>query len=260
MDYKKAYNEAIERARQFMSEHPTRAEADLMVALFPELKESEDERIREFLIDLLSHGTWKKDWPFSPAECVAWLEKQKEQIPYTDFVIKPHKGDDNNPYDMRESEAQEYTTKRGFDIPFNDGEVFVDERYITQTIGNILRWADEHPKEQKPTEWAELQSEFRSINEAFEDGKKEVVAHPEKYGLCKPAEWSESDDEMLEYVIYDVNDAKQLFATKEAIELCDKEIAWLKSLPLRCPKSTDNWKPSEEQEEPEYYQHFDPDC
>lgn len=77
-------------------------------------------------------------------------ELQKEQIPYIDFVIKPHRGDDTNPYDMSVSEAQEYAIKRGFGVPFNDGEVYVDERHITQTIGNILRWADEHPKEQKP--------------------------------------------------------------------------------------------------------------
>lgn len=41
---------------------------------------------------------------------------------------------------------------------------------------------------QKSAEWDELQAEFRSINEAFEDGKKEVIANPDKYGLCKPAE------------------------------------------------------------------------
>jgi len=46
---------------------------------------------------------------------------------------------------------------------------------------------------QKPAEWDELQSEFRNINEAFEDGKKEVVDNPEKYGLCKPAEWNDTD-------------------------------------------------------------------
>ena len=73
--------------------------------------------------------------------------KQKEQKP---ILPKPHKGDDDNPYDMPVSMAQEYAIKRGFGIPFNDGEVFVDERYMTQTIGNILRWDDEHPKEQKP--------------------------------------------------------------------------------------------------------------
>jgi hypothetical protein len=37
----------------------------------------------------------------------------------------------------------------------------------------------------EPTEWDNLQEEFRNINEAFEDGKKEVIDHPDKYGLTK---------------------------------------------------------------------------
>lgn len=44
----------------------------------PELAESEDEKIGKFLINILSSGTWKKEWPFGPNECVAWLEKQKQ--------------------------------------------------------------------------------------------------------------------------------------------------------------------------------------
>lgn len=66
----------------------------------------------------------------------------------------------------------------------------------------------------------------------------------EKQKEQKPAGWSEEDEEMLEYVIGDVNDAKELFATKEAIDLCDKEIAWLKSL-----RPQPHWKPNEEQME-----------
>ena len=77
-------------------------------------------------------------------------------------IMKPHKGDDGNHYDMGVSEAQEYAINRGFGIPFNDGEVFIDERYMTQTIGNILRWADEHPKEQKPVECIEFANEFEN--------------------------------------------------------------------------------------------------
>ena len=124
-----------------------------ILADFPELKDSEDERIRKSLIDFFGEQRDMSDVNGVYAyEVVAWLEKQKEQKP---AIIKPHKGDDGNPYDMGVSEAQEYAIKRGFGIPFNDGEVFVDERYITQTIGNILRWADEHPKEQKPAEWSE---------------------------------------------------------------------------------------------------------
>ena len=67
--------------------------------------------------------------------------------------------------------------------------------------------------------------------------KQDLIDWVEKQ---KPVAWSEEDEAMLEYVIDDVNDAKQLFATKEAIDLCDKEIAWLKSL-------RPSWKPSEEQ-------------
>ena len=82
------------------------------------------------------------------------------------------------------------------------------------------------------------------------------------YDLYPKNEWSEEDEEMLEYVIGDVNDAKQLFTTKEAIDLCDKEIAWLKSLRpqyhgdvtmteaykmgFEAGKAS-SWKPSEEQ-------------
>ena len=60
----------------------------------------------------------------------------------------------------------------------------------------------EKRKEEKPAEWGELQSEFKNINEAFEDGKKEVVAHPGRYGLCEcvPAEWGEEDSDNLERV------------------------------------------------------------
>ena len=46
-------------------------------------------------------------------------------------------------YNMSFEEAQEYASKRGIDIPWNDGEIFIDEREITRTVGNVLRWADD---------------------------------------------------------------------------------------------------------------------
>ena len=51
-----------------------------------------------------------------------------------------------NKYHMSFADAQEYVSKRGFDIPWNDCDVFIDEREITRTVGNVLKWADEHPK------------------------------------------------------------------------------------------------------------------
>lgn len=48
---------------------------------------------------------------------------------------------------MTFEESQDYIAKRGFDIPWNDCDVFVDEREINRTVGNVLKWADENPKE-----------------------------------------------------------------------------------------------------------------
>lgn len=199
------------------------------------------------------------------------LEEDKEPN-----IPKPHKGDDSNPYDMSVSEAQEYAIKRGFGVPFNDGEVYVDERHITQTIGNILRWADEHPKEQKPVE-IKIDNPYIqkidpnvkiSISDSSADGEELLYVCNKSYKIgyrdgvnsVKPAEWSEEDKEMLEYIIGDVNDATQLYTTRAGKDMAEKEIAWLKSLRPVSKESLQSWKPSEEPEEPEYYQHFDPDC
>lgn len=48
---------------------------------------------------------------------------------------------DNN-FNMTFEESQDYIAKRGLDIPWNDCDVFVDEREINRTIGNVLKWAD----------------------------------------------------------------------------------------------------------------------
>lgn len=52
---------------------------------------------------------------------------------------------DETIYDMSFEEAQDYISKRGFDIPWNDDDVMVDERKLTQTVANVLKWADMHP-------------------------------------------------------------------------------------------------------------------
>ena len=47
-----------------------------------------------------------------------------------------------NKYYMSFEEAQEYVSKWGLDVPWNDCDVFIDEREITRTVGNVLKWAD----------------------------------------------------------------------------------------------------------------------
>ena len=68
----KAYDEAVERANKIYGNSITEE-------IFPELKESEDDRIKKDLIqwieefpDIIWRGHYKKD-------VIAWLEKQGEQ-------------------------------------------------------------------------------------------------------------------------------------------------------------------------------------
>ena len=84
MDYEKAYNKALERAKKWYNapnadKIPTYANR-IIVELFPELKESEDEKIRKMIINHLTQerGSLSND---EAAEAIAWLEKQGEQKP-----------------------------------------------------------------------------------------------------------------------------------------------------------------------------------
>lgn len=87
-------------------------------------------------------------------------------------------------YNMTFEEAQEYISRRGFDIPWNDCDVFVDERNITQTVANVLKWADENPVKhtsdtdafiEKAAEWlSEIENgtTITDIDKFVEDFKK----------------------------------------------------------------------------------------
>ena len=79
MDYEKKYKEALERARKIHNEHQAQC-FDVMVKVFPELKESEDERIRKALINVFStHQGYEVFFGASVEDILAWLEKQGQE-------------------------------------------------------------------------------------------------------------------------------------------------------------------------------------
>lgn len=70
----------------------------------------------------------------------------------------------------------------------------------------------------------------------------------------KPAEWSEEDENALKYLheLIGFGYSEKFMDAQTAADMRE----WVnKSL-----RPQPHWKPSEEEEEPEYYQHFDPDC
>lgn len=92
IDYEKKYNEALERAKHALDCDKAglvTTDRVLIESMFPELKESEDEKIRKELIKALS-SIGKRNWGgIDVFESIAWLEKQGEKkVPFVDFNAK----------------------------------------------------------------------------------------------------------------------------------------------------------------------------
>ena len=78
----KSYDEAILRMRHAFDSN--RCTIGFMNEIFPELKESEDEKIRKALIELVRDTTGDSlwiDYNVHVEDAIAWLEKQGEQKP-----------------------------------------------------------------------------------------------------------------------------------------------------------------------------------
>ena len=65
------YNEALEKAKEAYKNCATDAEKRRLESIFPELAESEDEKIKKEILEYISKATGCKEW-------IAWIEKQGE--------------------------------------------------------------------------------------------------------------------------------------------------------------------------------------
>ena len=241
MDYEKAYKAVLETARMWIKDGCSVGEQICLECVFPELRESEDERIRKRLIEYFEGfrmGNVEVRWEgLIVQEVLAWLEKQKELFKsgrglyYYDGEKTVYTGCpamEENPYDfaMSQQEKQKEQDK----CP----EYCVRSHCIGCSIY-------EKQKEQKPSCGnVNVESEF---DKGWRAGHKAGLKDAEQQ---KPAEWSEEDRlhyvnvlEALEYV-------KGCKSDYDKIEAVKSDIAWFKSLRSR-PKSSDNWKPSEGQ-------------
>lgn len=141
MDFKKAYEAALERAKGIYKEYPSNSTAKVACEqIFPELIESEDERIREALIKGLNFLTTSKriftfgDIPIE--DIVAFLEKQKEQKP-ADNVSKEQ-------YVKRfKALCDAYEIK----LPNREYDIY----HLCSDLSKLFTGSDE----QKPAEWSE---------------------------------------------------------------------------------------------------------
>ena len=80
MDYEKAYKEALERARKKIYGGGVFYVEDIK-SIFPELADSEDERIRKEILEYFKQFESDGLRGVDIADWIAWLEKKKEQKP-----------------------------------------------------------------------------------------------------------------------------------------------------------------------------------
>ena len=211
MDYKKEYEEMVQRARE-LHKGGNALTKQQMEIVCPELAESEDEKIRKKLIKTIGYFRSRGIDQQLCEEFIAYLEKQKEQKPavYTpkfkvgDKVIST--GNTHLTYDILEVGLINELGKPDYRV-----EIFKDEQSDTPPNIKLIEC-------QKMDKWGKLIEQ-------------------------KPVEWGEKDRKMLEVISYKIsqrqgNDERSLFTPDEAEFMCEIEDK-LKSRP--------QWKPSEEQ-------------
>lgn len=83
IDYKEKYEQTLERARQFSEKPYLEDSAGIVEYIFPELKESDDERIRKEILDFCKNRAEKysNDPKYKNISAwIAWLEKKGEPV------------------------------------------------------------------------------------------------------------------------------------------------------------------------------------
>ena len=237
MDYEKKYKEALERFKTFREKYCTYGELHFgdvifdktgeaqkdLDAIFPELKESGDERMIKAIEHILyeNYSDAAVIEGVEIAEIVTWLEKHKEPI---------------DPFDTK---------------LFQDG-VKEGRRLEREDI----------KKEQKPAEWSEEDKvmlnniiwsvHLKSINpldemddrskyKKYEDFLKSL---PERFALQSKQEWSENDERMLSRCVKSIESSKQFADADTFKKAKDKEIDWLKN---KLKSLRPSWKPSEQE-------------
>ena len=180
----RAYDEALKWMRELYPglHGATKEDAE---HYFPELRESEDERIRKAVVSLVYEmkGTYQSFAKVELDKMVAWLEKQKYDR------MKPI-------YDARESfESALEKAWNDYHNGYENVDKFEDD-YVECAHAKGFRegylFGIEKQKEHKPIDYDHEM--WKNCVANFEGGKKEVIDHPEKYGLQKEQKPIEKQD------------------------------------------------------------------
>ena len=276
MDYEKKYKETLKRAKEILecSVKSDSAEVRMVLSFFPELKESEDDRIRKELISYHRSmaAAMNGNRPCVHEAWIAWLEKQGEQKSMKVYRV--------------ENEAEQKGLWRKFDGTWQplfdmltDGkckDMPMEDNPIYREGGK--RWFASAPSKEALQKWFSKRDLEELVSKGFTISEFEVVGYKKvsdfeyiftrdniinrnylevsdiyseqkdfapkpqrmisaeaKEALYDRQEWSEEDETVLNNLTY-------ALANDRIGNDRDEYISWLKSL-----SPQNRWKPSKSQ-------------
>ncbi len=237
----KAYDEAIERARMWRNKSGMPInKMGILDDIFPNLMESEDEKIRKSIINLViksaqNGGMALHKW--ESQQMLAWLEKKKSN-PYTGAGFK-YNGQTWGMCARDEGVDILVDSKLISHIDIRQGEQKPADKIEPKfKVGDIIT-----PKDRGHEPWQIMQVDILDKKYRFKNDYVIHFSQEEDYELVEhKLAWSEEDNEYIKSIISTIECSKAQFPNSPAVlEAYNSDLIWLKSLKDRC-----TWKPSEE--------------
>ena len=235
-DYKKMYEDAFERARIM---HEQGMSAERLEYIFPQLKESEDEKIRRGLIkglsamrDIHKHQTFSDD-AINIDNAIAWLEKQGDRY------IDCSQNHQYNSYPNGCIVFEDFNGGEGFYKLHLD---YLNKKQVEDVEGLVRMWNTESNSLNNENIRACIGMCLTDADEQrfknYNTNLKECIAWLDKQYEQLQQEWSKEDSERL-LRIHQFIWANRKGDTDEIYQQ-EQDADWLMTL------TPNNWKPSEQ--------------
>ena len=200
IDYEKKYNEALEKAKHALDSHKAgvvTTDKVLIEAMFPELLESEDEKIRKALIDYFDDAIKADVNPLQgygthPNKVIAWLEKQKAMD--KEIVFRPLIGTDIRVAAKQALEKIEIGKK--VVLAFNGAYIPVNDKTVSKICDEYDAWHEKQGEEKAIG--------MKSSEESLGVSSKEYneIVNECLYGESKPTDKVEPKFKVGDWVLY----------------------------------------------------------
>jgi hypothetical protein len=264
----KHYDEALERARKCWGEYNELVGAyenkGVCEEIFPELKESEDERISKHLLYHFRNKT-KKEWNGMPVkDIIAWIEEQGEHKKFRDSIQVGDKVTKNEDGVLVNLSQLNRVAKKDEQILANSAKTCKDEQKPASFEISLLEkfkqavydcaWGKVTCKSEGETQdeyverwteqllsivrdWADDYIDYtiqQKLRKSYDKGKEDAIKE-------NSSAWSEEDEAMRQTVMNRLELSKN--GNVSDIPYIDRCISWLKSIR---PQPKQEWSEEDE--------------